>query len=295
MNRTLICRGLYVAITTPFADGRFDPEVFGRHIEHLIAGGIEGLVPCGTTGEAATLDHAEKRDVIARAVEVVKGRVPVLAGVGTNSTRDTLAAAADALDAGADGLLVVTPYYNKPPQDALFEHYRVIAAETAAPIVVYNVPSRTSVNILPETLARLAELPEIVAVKDATADLRVAAKIVQLCGDRLTLLSGDDFTALPLMAVGGKGCISVVGNVDPRRSAGVIRAALAGDFATARRLDQELLPLAEALFTTTNPIPVKAAVALLGFGTPEVRLPLLPLGGAATEALARTMRSLGLL
>jgi 4-hydroxy-tetrahydrodipicolinate synthase len=288
-------KGLFVAVTTPFRDGVFARETFVRHMEHLLANGVQGLVPCGTTGESATLSREEKREVIAAAVEVAAGRVPVIAGVGTNSTRTTLQFAADAVGAGADGLLVVTPYYNKPPQASLYEHYRLIAEEIGAPIVVYNVPSRTGVSIRPETLARLAELPAIVAVKDATADMRELATILRLCGTRLRVFSGDDFSALGHAAVGGVGAISVTGNVDPRRASEMYARFFAGDVAGAQRLNLELLPLNDALFAVTNPIPVKYAVSRLGFGTADVRLPLTPLDAAGEARVEAAMRALGLL
>lgn len=286
--------GLYVAITTPFRDGHFDDDAFCRHIAHLIENGTRGIVVCGTTGEAATLTREEKQSVIGRAVQVA-GNTPVIAGVGTNNTATTLSYAADALDQGAAALLVVTPYYNRPPQDGLFEHYRIIAAQTSAPIIIYNVPSRTGVSITPETIAKLALLPEIVAVKDATADMHQAAKIQQLCGERVQLLSGDDFTALAHVAVGGAGAISVVGNVDPRRTSHMLKAAADGNVAEAQRLNLELLPLNEALFEVTNPIPVKRAVSLLGFGTADVRLPLTPLNDEHGARLAAIMRGLELI
>jgi 4-hydroxy-tetrahydrodipicolinate synthase len=219
----------------------------------------------------------------------------VVAGVGTNSTEATLRFAEDALDVGADALLVVTPYYNKPPQRGLIAHYTAIARATHAPIIVYNVPGRTSVDIRPETIAELAELPEIVAVKDATGSLRVAGKILALCGDKLALLSGDDFTALALIAVGGRGCISVVGNVDPRRTSQMINAALRGDLDRSRGLDRELMPLTELLFQDTNPIPVKAAVAMLGFGSNRVRSPLAEVEPGLADRLRERLRVLELI
>jgi 4-hydroxy-tetrahydrodipicolinate synthase len=286
--------GLFVALPTPFSEGRVDGAALARHIEYVLANGVTGIVPCGTTGEAVTLSREEKREVIATAVKVARGRVPVVAGVGTNNTADTLHYAEDALEAGADGLLVVTPYYNKPPQDGLYAHFRAVAEATRAPIVVYNVPGRTGVNLTPATLAQLSELPEIVAVKDATADLRVAASNLALCGDRLTYLSGDDFTTLAYLGVGGHGAISVTGNVAPALMSQMIHAALEGDWSTAQRLNLALLPLHEALFETSNPIPVKAAVSLLGFGSAEPRLPLVRLGEKATRHLSDVLRSLGL-
>jgi 4-hydroxy-tetrahydrodipicolinate synthase len=288
-------RGLYVAITTPFRNGLFDEEAFGQHVEHLIANGLDGLVPCGTTGEAATMTREEKKRVIGAAVKAADGRVPVVAGVGTNSTQTTLMFAEDALEVGADGLLIVTPYYNKPTQEGLYQHFAAVAKQTDAPIVVYNVPGRTSVSINPETIAALAKLPQIVAVKDATADLRGGARILSQCGDNLAVLSGDDFSALGLLSMGGQGVISVVGNVDPRRTGRMIHAALDGDYQTAQRVNLELLALTEALFETTNPIPVKKAVSLLGFGTDAVRLPLVPMDSDAAEGLTWCMRSLELI
>ena len=287
-------RGAYVAVTTPFADGDFAPDVFTRHLEYLLEGGVSGIVPCGTTGEAATMTATEKATVIGRAVDVVAGRVPVIAGVGTNDTASTIQFARDALDAGADGLLVVTPYYNKPPQQGLFEHFAAVARATRAPIVLYNVPGRTSVSLTVETVDRLADIPEVVAIKEATGDMRFASEVIKRVGQRIAVMSGDDFTAMPLVALGGTGVISVVGNAAPRRTSEMVHAALDGDLDTARDRHYQLLPLVDALFVTTNPIPVKYAVSALGFGTAQTRPPLCPADGPTVEGVNSALAGLGL-
>ncbi|MBN1946428.1 MAG: 4-hydroxy-tetrahydrodipicolinate synthase [Bradymonadales bacterium] len=295
MERKTHWQGFFPAVPTPFRDDHLDRQAFEAHIGYLLANGADGLVVSGTTGEGATLTAEERSELVAIAVRTVDRKVPVIAGVGTNSTTATLRAADEALKAGADGLLVVTPYYNKPPQEGLILHFSQVARHAGAPTIIYNVPSRTGVSITPETIAQLADLPQIVAVKDATADLRQGSRIIDLVGDRLTVFSGDDFTALALMALGGHGVISVVGNVDPRRTGQMVHSALEGDFQTARRLHHQLTPLTEALFCTTNPIPAKAALALLGFGDARPRSPLVPLAEPYTHRLVQVMRDLGLL
>ena len=295
MKPALQLRGLFVATTTPLAGDRFDRDVSSRHLDYLIENGIDGIVACGTTGEAATLTKRERKEVIGHTVQIAAGRVPVVAGVGTNSTAETIRLAADALAIGADALLIVTPYYNKPPQAGLLLHYEAIADETGAPIVVYNVPSRTGVSIDVDTMAELSWRDEIVAIKEATGDIRFGADMVAACRDRVAVLSGDDFTALGLMAVGGIGSISVVANVAPRHTARLVHAALDGDFEQARALHHELVPLIDDLFALSNPIPVKQAVSLLGFGNADVRLPLCPADDHLSSRLAERLRSLDLL
>ena len=295
MKHALQLRGLFVATATPFKGDRFDRDACARHLEFLLENGVAGVVPCGTTGEAATLSQAERKAVLEHNVTIVAGRVPVIAGVGTNSTADTIHLAKDALDAGADALLVVTPYYNKPPQAGLYAHFRAVAEATGAPIVVYNVPSRTSVSLTADTMSRLAEIDEVVAVKEATGDIRFGSDVVAACRDRVAVLSGDDFTALGLMAVGGVGSISVVGNVAPRQASRLVNAALDGDYELARALHYELLPLTADLFAETNPIPVKQALSLLGFGSGDVRLPLCRADSALKNQLSGRLRSLELL
>jgi 4-hydroxy-tetrahydrodipicolinate synthase len=287
--------GSMTALITPFRSGEFDEAAFRDLIEWQIASGTDGLVPCGTTGESATLSHEEHDRVVEVCIDAAAGRVPVIAGAGSNSTREALRLTRHAKEAGADGALLITPYYNKPTQEGLYRHYSTIAGEVDIPLVMYNVPSRTGTNLLPETVARLAKLPGIVAVKEATADLKQISSIIQLCGDGIAVLSGDDFTVLPLLEVGGKGVISVVSNVAPADMAGLIDAFAAGDHDRARSLHYRLLPLSEAMFLETNPIPVKTALAMMGKVDPELRLPLSPMSEGARKRLEQTLTEGGLL
>lgn len=288
-------KGAITAIVTPFRNGAFDEEAYRELIEFQIQGGIHGIVPCGTTGESATLSHEEHKRVVEVCIDQVKKRVPVIAGTGSNSTREALDFTKHAEAAGADYALMITPYYNKPTQEGLYQHYKTISQETKIPIVVYNVPSRTGVNLLPETVARLAELPNIVGVKEATGDLKQCAKIVELCGDKITLLSGDDFTVLPLLAIGGQGVISVVSNVVPGDMAGMVNAFFAGRLEEARQLHFKMWPLMEAMFYETNPVPVKTALKMLGKITGEVRQPLCPLSAANEDRLRQVLKKYGLI
>ena len=217
-------KGAITAIVTPFKNGQLDETAYRELIEFQIQGGINGLVPCGTTGESPTLSHAEHKRVVEICLDQVKKRVPVIAGAGSNNTAESLDLTKHAQAAGADYALLITPYYNKPTQEGLYQHFKTMASQTKIPIVVYNVPGRTSVNLLPETMARLAELPNIVGLKDATGDLKQGAKTLELCGDKITVLSGDDFTTFPLLCVGGMGVISVVSNVVPGDMAGMCAA-----------------------------------------------------------------------
>jgi 4-hydroxy-tetrahydrodipicolinate synthase len=288
-------QGAITAIVTPFKNGKLDEEAYRGLIEFQIEGGIHGIVPCGTTGESATLSHAEHKRVVEICIEQVKKRVPVIAGTGSNNTAEAVELTLHAQQAGADFALMITPYYNKPTQEGLYQHYKTICAATKIPIVVYNVPSRTSVNLLPETVARLMDFPNILAIKEATGDLKQCAKIVELCGDRITLLSGDDFTVLPLLAIGGKGVISVVSNVAPRDMAGMCTAFFQGDLDAARKLHYKMWPLMEAMFYETNPAPAKTALKMLGKITGEVRQPLCPLSPANEEKLRGVMQTYGLI
>jgi len=233
--------------------------------------------------------------VVEACVDQVKKRVPVVAGTGSNNTAEALELTKHAEQAGADYALMITPYYNKPTQEGLYQHYKTIAGQTRIPIVVYNVPSRTSVNLLPETVARLMEFPNIVAIKEATGDLKQCAKVVQLCGDRITLLSGDDFTVLPLLAIGGKGVISVTSNVTPQDMAGLCNAFAKGDLHKARQLHYQMWPLMEAMFFETNPAPAKTALKMMGRITGEVRQPLCPLSTANEEKLRGVIQEYGLI
>lgn len=287
--------GSMTALVTPFREGAFDEAAYRELIEWQIASGTDGLVPCGTTGESATLTHEEHDRVVKTCIDAVAGRVPVIAGAGSNSTSEALRLTRHAKEAGADGALLITPYYNKPTQEGLYRHYRTIAEEVDIPLVMYNVPSRTGTNLLPETVARLAEIPNIAAVKEATADMRQVSEIIRLCGDRLSVLSGDDFTVLPLLEVGGRGVISVVSNVAPADMAGLVDAFAADDHDRARSLHYRLLPLGAAMFLETNPIPVKTALGMMNRIDPEIRLPLVPMAGETRAKLGRMLADYGLL
>jgi len=285
--------GSMTALVTPFRNGEFDERAYRELIEFQIAAGTDALVPCGTTGESPTLSHEEHDRVVEVCVEAVGGRVPVIAGSGSNATREALRLTRHAKDAGADAALLITPYYNKPTQEGLYRHFAHIAERVDLPVVLYNVPGRTGVNLLPETVARLAAIANVVAIKEATGDLRQVSRIIELCGDRVAVISGDDFTVLPLLAVGGRGVISVVSNVAPAEMAQLVDAFFAGDHATAREMHYKLLPLAEAMFLETNPIPVKTALGLMGRVDPELRLPLSPMGEANRDRLAAALRAAG--
>lgn len=287
--------GSIVAIVTPFRNDAIDEEKLRELVEFQIASGTDGIVPCGTTGEASTLDYAEHDRVIEIVVQQVKGRVPVIAGTGSNSTTEAIEMTAHAKRIGADGALLVTPYYNKPSQEGLYRHYRAIADAVALPQVLYNVPGRTGVNLLPETVARLAEISNIVAIKEATGSLQQASEVLALCGDKLDLLSGDDFITFPMMACGAKGVISVVANIMPKEVAALVDAFRAGKMEEARQLHLKLLKISNAMFIETNPVPVKTAVALMGKASDEVRLPLAPMSDANRAKLAAIMKEYGLI
>ena len=288
-------KGAITAIVTPFKEGRLDEAAYRELIEFQIQGGIHGIVPCGTTGESPTLSHAEHKRVVEICIDQVKKRVPVVAGSGSNNTAEAVELTKHAQAAGADFALMITPYYNKPTQEGLYQHYKTIATQVKIPIVVYNVPSRTSLNLLPETMARLMGLPNIVGIKEATGDLKQCAKILELCGDKIIMLSGDDFTVLPLLAIGGHGVISVTSNVTPGDMAGMCNAFFAGDLAGARKLHYKMWPLMEAMFYETNPAPVKTAMKLLGKITGEVRQPLCAMSPANEDKLRKVMQGYGLI
>ncbi len=289
-------RGAFVAIVTPFRDGEIDEEAFRELIEFQIENGTHGIVPCGTTGESATLSYEEHKKVVKMAVEQVRGRVPVLAGAGSNSTREALELITYAKEVGADGALVITPYYNKPTQEGLYQHYSFLARETGFPIVIYNVPSRTGVDILPETVARIAsEHKNVVGVKEATGSVRRTTEILEKVErDDFSILSGDDFIVYPLICVGAKGVISVVSNILPDKMAQLVDAALNGDHERARALHYELQPACRAMFLETNPIPVKTALAMMGKIKEEIRLPLCRMGESNRERLREILASYGL-
>ncbi len=287
--------GSIVAIVTPFRNGRIDEKALGELIEFQISNGTDGIVPCGTTGESATLTHEEHTRVVKIAVEAVAGRVPVIAGTGSNSTTEAIALTRQAKAAGANGVLLITPYYNKPTQEGLFQHFKAVAESTDLPVVLYNVPGRTSVNLLPPTVARLSVVPNITGIKEATGSLQQVSEIATLCGERMTILSGDDFTALPTLAVGGKGVISVTANIAPAEMAAMIDAFFAGRLDEARTIHNRLFPLHAAMFLETNPIPVKTALGLMGKCSPEMRLPLCPMSEGNLGTLRQAMKEFGLL
>ncbi|OGP69450.1 MAG: 4-hydroxy-tetrahydrodipicolinate synthase [Deltaproteobacteria bacterium RBG_13_58_19] len=287
-------KGAIVAIVTPFKNGQLDEVAYRELIEFQIQGGTHGIVPCGTTGESATLSHQEHKRVVETCLDQVKKRVPVIAGTGSNNTAEALELTKHAQGAGVDAALMITPYYNKPTQEGLYQHFKTIADNTRIPIVVYNVPSRTSVNLLPETVARLAALPNIVGIKEATGDLKQCSKVLELCPDDFIVLSGDDFTVLPLLSVGGKGVISVVSNVAPKDMAGMCNAFFAGNLAEAQRLHFKMFPLMEAMFFETNPAPAKTALKMMGKITGEVRQPLCPMSPQNEERLRQVLQKYGL-
>ena len=288
-------KGAVTALATPFRDGAVDAPALRDLIEWQIQSGIDGLVPCGSTGEAATLTHAEHESVIKLTVEQVRKRVPVIAGTGSNSTAEAIRLTAAAREMGADGALLLSPYYNKPTQDGIFKHYKMIAASVDLPLFVYNIPGRTASNITPETFARLSEIKNIAGVKEASGSMDQASDILKLCGDRLTILSGDDGLTLPLIALGAKGVISTCSNVVPRQMHDLVAAALGGDFAKAREIHYRLLPLIRALFVETNPIPVKQALAFMGKCANELRMPLVPMTAGPAEKLRIAMKELRLI
>lgn len=287
-------KGSIVAIVTPFKNGKFDEKAFSELIEWHIAKGTNAIVPCGTTGESATLDYEEHYRVIEVAVKVVNKRIPVIAGTGANSTDETIMITERAKELGADAALLVAPYYNKPTQEGLYRHYKAVAEAVDIPIVLYNVPGRTAVNILPSTVARLAEVRNIVAIKEATGDMKQASELIRLCGDRITVLSGDDFTTLPLLALGGKGVISVTANIAPHEVSEMCRLWEEGKIDEARKLHYRLEPLNSAMFIETNPIPVKTALAMMGKIKEEFRLPLCEMSEANKEKLKSTLTEFGL-
>ncbi len=284
------------ALVTPMRDGQVDEPALRSLVEWQIAEGIDGLIPCGTTGESATLTAAEHARVIKIVVEAAKKRVPIIAGAGSNSTAEAIALSTHAREAGADALLHITPYYNRPTQEGLFLHFTAIAAATKLPIVLYNVPARTGCDLLPETIERLAQAsPQFVGVKEATGTAQRTQQILARLGERLTILSGDDAINLPLYAVGARGCISVVSNVAPQLVARTWDAWSARDVDRARALHYESLPLAEALFWEASPIPSKAALAMMGKLTNDLRLPLHPLTDAPKAKLRALLEKMGLI
>lgn len=289
-------QGSMTALATPFRDGKLDEAAYRALIEYQISNGTSVLLPMGTTGEAATMTAAERRTAIALCLEVNRGRVKVFAGAGSNSTSETIEGVAVARELGADGALIVTPYYNKPTQEGLLLHYRHVAqAHPGFSLMAYNVPGRTGVDLLPETVKRLCDISEVVALKEATGNILRTLDVFEQVGERMTLLSGDDFVVAPFIFSGGRGVVSVSSNVAPRKMADLCAAALAGDIAGARRHQLELQPLHRALFSESNPIPVKMALYQMGFFGLEIRAPLTEMTQSNAAKLKEELSKLGLL
>jgi 4-hydroxy-tetrahydrodipicolinate synthase len=290
--------GVITALVTPLRGDALDEEALRRLVDEQIASGVDGLVPVGTTGESPTLTNEEHLRVIQLVVEATKKRVPVIAGTGSNSTRETIEMSAAARKVGADGLLLVTPYYNRPGQEHLYRHFKAVMEAVPLPSVLYNVPGRTACDLLPETIVRLAQLPQVVGVKEATGSALRASQVLAQLGsknEQVALLSGDDATAFPLFALGARGVISVVSNVAPKQMSAMWDAAAAGDWKKARELHYRLLPLGEGLFVEANPIPVKTAMAMMGRIAEEIRPPLYPLAPQYRDKLKAQLQELGLL
>lgn len=293
--KNTIFTGMATAIVTPMhTDGSIDYEALGRFVEFQIDSGINGLVVMGTTGENATIEPEDQKKVIAYTVEKVAGRVPVIAGTGTNNTEHVLHNTRNACQVGADAILVVTPYYNKATQNGLITHFTAVADESTLPVILYNVPGRTGCNLLPKTVAKLSEHPNIAAIKEATGSLAQMIEIMHLCGDKIDVYSGEDGLTVPMMAMGAKGTISVLSNVAPRQSVAMTDACLRGDYAAAAKMQCDLLPLINALFSEVNPIPAKAATAAMGFGADALRLPLTSMEAQNRAVLFAEMRKLGI-
>ncbi len=290
-------KGSLVAMITPFKEnGEVDEKGIEKLVEFHIQNGTNGIVPCGTTGESPTLSHEEHKRVVEVTINAVAGRVLVIAGTGSNCTREALDLTSHAKKAGADGALIITPYYNKPTQKGLYLHFKKIAEEVDIPIIVYNVPSRTGINLLPETLAELSEIKNIVGVKEASGNLDQMTQIIELCGDKITLLSGDDKLLLPVLSIGGKGVISVVANIIPREVSDMISEFEKGNYQKAKEIFlSKVYPLSNAMFYETNPIPVKTSARLMGLPSGDLRLPLAPMSENNLAKLKADLIKFGLL
>jgi 4-hydroxy-tetrahydrodipicolinate synthase len=287
--------GSMVALVTPFKDGKVDWPSLEGLVEFHINNGTNGIVPCGTTGESATLDPKEHHEVIERVIKAVNKRVPVIAGTGSNSTAEAVALTRGAEKAGADGALMISPYYNRPTQEGIYQHYKEVASAVGIPIVIYNIPGRTGSKIEPETLARLSEIKNVAGVKEATGSVDQAIDVIRLCGDNLAVYSGEDSLTFSLMALGGKGVISTVANVAPKDMSQLTDACLKGNWEKGRQLQFKLIPLIHAVFLETNPIPIKTALSLMGKCTGELRLPLTPMSDGNFKKLKQSMTDFGLL
>lgn len=287
-------QGSIVALVTPFKQGELDEKALRNLVEFHISEGTDAIVPCGTTGESATLSHEEHCRVIEIVIEQVNKRIPVIAGAGSNSTKEAIFLTEHAKKSGADAVLSITPYYNKPTQEGLFQHFKTIAEHVDIPMVLYNVPGRTGVNMLPETVVRLSKIKNIVGVKEASGSLDQAGAIIQHTDDSFDVISGEDSLTFPMMAMGAKGVISVVANVAPKKMAQMCKAVLNNNMLEARKLHYELLDLSKAVFYETNPIPAKKAVYLMGLMENEIRLPLVEMTKESTEKLKNVMQNLGI-
>ncbi len=293
--KNTVFKGIATAMVTPMTPHGVDYDSLARFIEFQIENGINALVAVGTTGESATLTPAERKAVIRFTVERVNGRVPVIAGTGTNETDKVIAYTRSACDDGADAVLVVTPYYNKATQGGLIAHYSMVADASSVPVILYNVPSRTGCNILPSTVAALAEHPQIAGIKEASGNMAQVVDIFARCGDKIDVYSGEDGLVVPMLSMGGAGCISVLSNVMPKEAVTMCDKFFAGDFMGAADIQKRTLPLINALFSEVNPIPAKAAVSAMGFGTEHLRMPLTPMEDGNRENLYKQMKALGVL
>jgi 4-hydroxy-tetrahydrodipicolinate synthase len=288
-------KGSMVALVTPFKDGKVDEKGLRELVAFQVENGTDVIVPCGTTGESATLSMEEHQQVVEIAVDAAQRKLLILAGTGSNNTQEAIHLTKHAERAGANGCLLITPYYNRPTQEGLFLHFKAISAEAGIPLVLYNVPSRTGVNLLPETIAKLAAISNIVGIKEASGSLSQVSEIVRLCGEDFDVVSGDDINTLPIMAVGGKGVISVTANIAPKEVASMVRAFEQGNLKEAQRLHHYLLPLHNTMFIQTNPIPVKTALGIMGKISPEMRLPLSPMPEQLTGKLKNVLKKYNLI
>ncbi|TGM60832.1 4-hydroxy-tetrahydrodipicolinate synthase [Leptospira adleri] len=282
-------QGVYTAIITPFKNGKIDYDSYFKLLEKQIKAGVNGVVPCGTTGESPTLSHAEHAELIRETVKAVKNRIQVVAGTGSNSTQEAIELTEAACKDGVDGILSVNPYYNKPTQEGLFQHFKAIAEHSSVPVMLYNIPGRTSVNLLPETVLRLSEVKHIRSMKEATGDLGQMSKLISLVGHKMTVLSGDDNITLPLLAIGGVGVVSVVSNLFPKALVQLVENFHAGKIAEARKIHYDFIEVFALAFMETNPIPIKAAMSWFGHCSSEIRLPMTPLTQNETSAKFRNV------
>ena len=286
--------GSMVALVTPFKDGGVDWQSLEGLVEFHITNGTHGIVPCGTTGESATLSHGEHDDVIKAVIKAAHKRVPVIAGTGSNSTDEAVRLTKEAEKSGADGALLISPYYNRPTQEGIYQHYKNVASSVGIPLIIYNIPARTGSKIEPETLARLSEIKNVAGVKEATGSVDQAIDVLRLCGDRLAVYSGEDSLTYSLMALGGQGVISTVANIVPKEMSELTQACIKGDWEKGKKLQFRLIPLIRAVFIETNPIPVKTALSIMGKCRGDLRLPLAPMSEGSLKKLRQAMADFGL-